>query len=277
MHAVLIVAAKEFRDGLRNRWVLAITAVYGLLSLGLAYFGAAAAGTIGFTSLATTIVSLASLATFLIPLIALFLGYDTVVGEESQGTLLLLLTYPLSRVQLLAGKFLGHGAILAVSAVAGFGVAGVVIGFLSSAQVPARELWSAFAFFVLTATLLGWAFLGMAHAISAVAAEKSTAAGLALVLWFLLVLIFDMGLLGALVATGGTIGADVFPYLLLLNPTDVFRLANLTGFEAARTYSGLIAMGVEAAFTPGMLLVIMVLWVIGPFLLAATLFQRREV
>ena len=85
MNTVLIVAHKEFRDGLRNRWAFAITVIFALFALGLAYFGAAASGQVGFTSLATTIVSLASLAIFLIPLIALLLAYDSIVGEESRG------------------------------------------------------------------------------------------------------------------------------------------------------------------------------------------------
>ena len=65
MNAILIIAGKEFRDGLRNRWVLAITLVFAFLAIGLAYFGASASGMVGLTSLSTTIISLASLAIFL--------------------------------------------------------------------------------------------------------------------------------------------------------------------------------------------------------------------
>ena len=48
MNNVLIVAGKELRDGLRNRWLLAITVVFAGLALGIAYFGAAASGKVGF-------------------------------------------------------------------------------------------------------------------------------------------------------------------------------------------------------------------------------------
>ena len=44
MNAVWIVALKEFRDGLRDRWIVAITVIFCLLAVGLAYFGAAASG-----------------------------------------------------------------------------------------------------------------------------------------------------------------------------------------------------------------------------------------
>lgn len=275
MSAVLIVAGKEFRDGLRNRWVIAITVVFALLSLGLAYFGAAASGRVGFTSLDTTIISLASLAIFVVPLIALLLAYDTVVGEEEQGTLLLLLTYPLGRVQLLAGKFLGHAGIIGISSLLGFGIAGVVM-VMFSAEVDPRQLFGAYSYFILSVCMLGLVFVAFAHLISVLASEKTRAAGLALLVWFLFVLIFDLALLGALVATQGKVGADVFPWLLLLNPTDVFRLANLAGFDAVQAHAGLSMIATPAIMQPGFLLGVLALWIAAPLGIAAWLFSRRQ-
>jgi Cu-processing system permease protein len=274
MHEILTVARKEFRDGLRNRWVLAITIIFALFALGLGYFGAAASGQVGFTSLDTTIVSLASLAIFVIPLIALLLAYDTVVGEEELGTLLLLLSYPLSRFQILFGKFVGHATVLAMSTVLGFGVAGVVIAAVTG-QLLAPELWRALGFFIASATLLGWVFIAFAYLVSTIASEKSRAAGLALIVWFFFVLVFDLGLLGILVGTQGAVSAQVFPYLLLLNPADVFRLANLAGFEAAQAYSGLISVATAQLFRPSLLLGVLTIWTVLPFSVAALLFQRR--
>ena len=103
MNAVWNMARKEFSDGLRNRWLLAISLLFGVLAIGIAWLGAAASGQLGFTSVPATIASLASLATFLMPLIALLLAYDAIVGEDESGTLLLLLTYPLGRGQILLG------------------------------------------------------------------------------------------------------------------------------------------------------------------------------
>ena len=277
MNAILIIAGKEFRDGLRNRWVLAITLVFAFLAIGLAYFGASASGMVGFTSLSTTIISLASLAIFLIPLIALLLAYDAIVGEEEQGTLLLLLTYPLRRSQLLTGKFLGHASIMAASTLLGFGIAAVLIALLTG-EILDAELWQAFGLFILTATLLGWVFIAMAYVASVTVSEKSRAAGIALILWFLFVLIFDMLLLGGLVISKGAAGGDWLAYLLLLNPTDVFRLANLAGFEAVSNYTGLAHMtSASPLFEPFALTGILLIWVIVPFLLALWLFNKRRI
>ena len=82
MNQIWNIAHKEFKDGLRNRWMLFITLLFALLAIGISWFGAAAAGQVGFTNLPATIASLASLATFLMPLIALLLAYDAIVGEE---------------------------------------------------------------------------------------------------------------------------------------------------------------------------------------------------
>jgi len=275
MNAILTVARKEFRDGWRNRWVLAITAIFALFALGIAYFGAAASGMVGFTSLSTTIVSLSSLVIFLIPLIALLLGYDSIVGEEEQGTLLLLLSYPLSRSQLLLGKLVGQGGILAAATIIGFGAAAVVITLFSD-EVAGVALWRAFAAFIFSATLLGWAFLALAYLISVVATEKARAAGIALLVWFFFVLIFDLVMLGALVAAGSSTATDWLPWLLLLNPTDVFRLINLTGFETAKAYTGLTAIAGADLFSPRLLTAILVAWVAVPLAAAIWFFRRRH-
>ncbi len=74
----------------------------------------------------------------------------------------------------------------------------------------------------------------------------------------------------------GAAGGDWLAYLLLLNPTDVFRLANLAGFEAARSYTGLAHLTVGPLFEPAALTGMLLLWVIGPLLSALWLFNRRQ-
>lgn len=273
MNVVFSVADKEFRDGIRNRWVLSICVIFAVLAMGLAYFGAAAAGKVGFTSLSSTIVSLASLAVFIIPLIALMLAYDGIVGEEESGTLLLLMTYPLSRWQLLLGKMLGQGAIMAFSTCIGFGSSAIMMGFFSD-STSWSELLGPYLVFISSAILLGWIFIAMAYVISASVSEKSKAAGIALIVWFLFVLVFDLGLLGLLVTTQGDVNSTIFPYLLLLNPTDIFRLVNITYF-AEQNLSGLLAIAQQTEFTLYSLFTGLALWLVIPSILAMLIFKRR--
>jgi Cu-processing system permease protein len=273
MNAILSVATKEFRDGLRNRWVLSICLIFAVLATGLAYFGGAAAGQVGFTSLSTTIVSLASLAVFIIPLIALMLAYDGLVGESESGTLLLLLTYPLSKWQLLLGKVAGQGGIIAFSTFIGFGISALIMWIFS--ETTFAEMFAPYSFFILSATLLGWIFIAFAYVISALVSEKSKAAGLALIVWFVFVLVFDLSLLGLLVSTQGDVNENVFPYLLLLNPTDVFRLINISYF-ADQQLTGLMAIAKHTEFSTIQLMMVLLGWFIAPLSLALFIFNRRS-
>jgi len=274
MSPIWNMARKEFCDGLRNRWLLAISLLFAVLAIGIAWLGAAAAGQLGFTSIAATIASLASLATFLMPLIALLLAYDAIVGEDESGTLLLLLTYPLGRGQILLGKFVGHGLILALATVLGFGCAMLAIALLVDDVQLGLLLW-AFGRFMLTSTLLGWVFLGLAYGLSSLCAEKSTAAGLALGVWFFFVLVFDLALLALLVVGKGQFSPRGLPWLLLLNPTDVYRLINLSGFASGTQSMGVMALGSDLGVAPLALWACLLAWVGVPLALAYTLFRRR--
>jgi len=276
MNAIWNIARKELSDGLRNRWLLAISLLFAVLAVGIAWLGAAASGQVGFTSIPATIASLASLATFLMPLIALLLAYDAIVGEDEGGTLLLLLTYPLGRGQILLGKFLGHGMILGLATLIGFGCAALAIGVLVDNVELGMLAW-AFGRFMLSSTLLGWVFLAFAYVLSSAVSEKSSAAGLALGVWFLFVLVFDLALLAVLVLSQGKFNPELLPWLLLLNPTDVFRLINLSGFEAATNTVGVMALGADLPVSRALLWLCLLLWAGLGLAVAYLLFRRREI
>ncbi len=268
------IARKELSDGLRNRWLLAISLLFAVLAVGIAWLGAAASGQLGFTSIPATIASLASLATFLVPLIALLLAYDAVVCEDEGVTLMLLLTYPLGRGQLLLGKFVGHGLILALATLIGFGCAALAIAVLVKDVELGLLVW-AFGRFMLSSTLLGWVFLAMAYVLSSKVTEKSSAAGLALGVWFAFVLVFDLALLALLVLSQGKFSPDLLPWLLLLNPADVYRLINLSGFADSGTAAGVMALGGDLPIGGWWLWLCLLLWVGVPLLLAYWVILRR--
>ena len=273
MNQIWNIARKEFSDGLRNRWLLAISLLFAVLAVGIAWRGAAASGQLGFTSIPATIASLASLATFLMPLIALLLAYDAIVGEDEGGTLMLLLTYPLGRGQILLGKFVGHGLILALAVLIGFGCAMLAIAALVENIEIGLLLW-AFGRFMISSTLLGWVFLALAYVLSSKVGEKSSAAGLALGVWFLFVLVFDLVLLALLVLSEGKFNPELLPWLLLFNPADIYRLINLSGFEGGNAM-GVLALGSDLPLPTAALWLCLLLWVGVSLLLAYGVFRRR--
>ena len=198
MSPIWIITGKEVRDSLRNRWVLAATLLLAALALSLGFLGSSPTGSVKADPLTITVVSLSSLSIFLIPLIAMLLAYDAVIGEIERGTMALLLSYPVSRWQVLVGKFIGHLIILTLATTAGYGLAGIALQLAHGGLDIAA--WKPFALLIVASVLLGAAFLAMGYLISAKVKERGTAAGIAIGVWLFFVVIFDMALLGILVA-----------------------------------------------------------------------------
>lgn len=274
MNNILIIARKEIQEGLRNRWVLAVTLLLASLALTLSFLGSAPTGNVGAGRLDIVIVSLASLTIFLIPLIALLLAHDAIVGEMERGTLLLLLSYPIGRRQIVLGKFIGHTLILSVATLVGYGAAGAAL-IAAGAPVSASS-WTSFACMIGSSILLGAVFTAIGYLVSASVSQRSTAGGIALGIWLFFVIIYDMGLLGALVSTKGEgFSPGLLSALLMANPTDAYRLLNL-GSEAAGSVSAMSGVAAGSLLTPQLLVVSLLLWAAIPLSLAIARFSRRE-
>ena len=274
MTALAAVAGHEVLAGIRNRWMLAASLLLGVLALTLAFVGSAPGGAVAASPLAITVVSLSSLSVFLVPLIGLLVSYDTLVGEIERGTMPLLMTHPVTRWRIVLGKFAGQVAILAVATVAGFGVAALITGLGDGGDA---EAWGAFGVMVGGSILLGAAFIALGTLFSAVVAERGTAAGVSAAAWLVFVVLFDMALLAILVADEGhVVSGELFRVLLLLNPTDVYRMLTLAGSETVGALSGMAGVSAQAAFGHAILLPVMALWIALPLALAGLLFGRKE-
>lgn len=265
------LAHKEFRDHVRSRWVLAVSVIFAVFALAIAYLGTAQEGAVGFRGMEVTLVSLTSLAIYLVPLIALLLGYDCIVGERERGSLDLLLTMPITRLELLLGKYLGLAAALAFATVAGFGAVGLVLSY----GIGLSALL-AYGTFMLTTLAMGFAFLSIALLVSTYARDKIVATGASMVLWFGFVLIYDLLLVGALVVTQGRYLGNAFPLLLLLNPADIYRLLNVIGMESVRQYYGLATVVPDGFASPAWMWLAMLAWITLPLVLAYLRLARRS-
>jgi Cu-processing system permease protein len=275
MTNVLIIAGKEIQEGLRNRWVLATTLLLAALALTLTFVGSAPTGTVGAGALDVVVVSLSSLTIFLVPLIALLISHDAIVGDVERGTMLLLLSYPVGRGQVLLGKFTGHLAVLAFATILGYGAAAAAL--TATGSEVSNASWLAFAAMIGSSILLGAVFVAIGYLASALVGQSGMAAGIAIGVWLLLVLIYDMALLGLLVVDQGqTITSGVLNVLLLLNPTDVYRLFNLTGSANIGAFSGMAGLAGNIALEPWLLLAALVAWSAVPLGIAAVVLSRRE-
>jgi Cu-processing system permease protein len=275
VNAIIILAQKELRDGLRNRWIAMTILVLTALSLSLYFLGSAAIGTTKADSLVVTLVNLVSLSVYLLPLIALMLSFDALVGEFEQGTMLLLAAYPIARWQIVAGKFLGHMLILLLAILVSFGGVGLVV--LLSSDNAAQD-WAAYGWMMASSWLLGGVFVALGYFISMLVRERATAVGAAVGAWLSLVVLYDLALLAALLADKEQkISEQLLTTLLMVNPTDAYRVFNLTLTDSVSQVVGLTDIAVRAGVVPGISLLVLGVWMLTGVSATIALLYRREI
>ena len=144
-----------------------------------------------FTAGRSSLLSLLAILGILIPLVAIGLGFDAVNGEHNRRTLSRILSQPIYRDALLAGKFLAALATLGISLVClwllviGLGI--ILLGVPPSAEEIIRSL----AFLFVTLAYAG-IWLALAILFSIIFRSAATAALVALGLWLFLTLIWPM-------------------------------------------------------------------------------------
>ena len=156
------VAAKDVRDAGRSKTIWLVVGVLGLLFLVLigADFLTGSDLFNDFTDFVTTIVSFPG---FLVPLIALLLGYKSVIHERVSGSIVLSLSFPHSRRDLIAGTFVGRGIVLLAPVLGTLVVVGLLGAFL---YPPSGSELLGFGWLVLITALFGLGFLAVAIALS---------------------------------------------------------------------------------------------------------------
>ncbi len=274
MKMLWILAMKELRDGLRNRWIAAAIIVLGTLALALSLLGSAPTGSVKASAMDISIISLASLSVYLIPLIALMLSFDALVGEFERGTMMLLLTYPVARWQVIMGKFLGHVLILFIAIFAGYGGAMLILSLVNGSSMAG---WQAYVSMMFSSLLLGASFIALGYLISVLVKERATAAGTAIGLWLVFVVLYDLLLFGLLLVDDGQlIGQQLFSMLMLISPTDTYRILNLSMFDGVSQAAGIAGIASEAGLDANLLISILLFWIVAPLAATLLVFQRRE-
>ena len=273
MNEIMAIAKKEVMDNWRNKWLIAVSAIFMILTLVISYFGSM--GSAGWKDLNTTIGGMIALVQILVPIIGLMLGYATIAGEKERGSLALLLSYPVSRVEILIGKFLGLGAVLAIANIAGFGVAGIVIGI----NVKGVQ-WGAYFVFIFASILLGLVFISISMLFSCIFKKRSTALGGAIFLWFLFTMIWGTILSGSLIAKYGFSAmmnevwmAPTWYYIAsIINPISAFSVLvsiNVTPISTHLTRY-------PSFYTTPVTLLILLSWITISLVLAYYLFTKKD-
>jgi Cu-processing system permease protein len=271
-HRVGVIAREEFRQALESRWLFGFTALLAALVLGLSFFGMAQSREVGFQGFARVTLSLMNLVLFIVPLTGLMLGVTSVTGGS--GALPLLLAQPVSRREVLAGKLVGLGGALTVAQLVGFGGGGVVVA-LSAGADQVRG------FAVLTglSIALGWLMVSTSLMIAVLRPDRLKAMSTALFLWLLLVVAYDLVVLGATTLLGGLPLQRVLVPALLLNPVDIARVLTTLAVGSGALFGPTSAVLMKLSGTNvgiGIGVLVLVVETIVPAAIAMWVFERRD-
>jgi Cu-processing system permease protein len=269
---IAAIAREEYRRALETRWLFAFTAAFAALVLGLSYFGLAQGREIGFQGFARVTLSLMNLVLLVVPLTGLMLGVASIAGGGD--ALPMLLAQPVSRVEVLAGKYAGLGAALSAAQALGFGGGGVVVAL----QAGTDHLPGFVALTVLS-LVLGWLSVAAAMCIAVLAGDRVKALSVALLAWLGAVVAYDLAVLGATAMLSGLPLESVLVPALLVNPVDLTRVMVTIAVGSGALFGPTSAVLAKTFGTGGGIALgaaVLAIETVIPLLVAAFVFRRRD-
>ena len=273
---LLLCARQELILALRSRWTQMFAVLFALLSLAVAGSGYILSGGSGVQDFARTAASLVQLVLLLVPLTSIVIGVLSLVPER--GAAELLFSQPVRRRSILLGKLLGLFQALVAAQALGFGAAGIVV-FSRAGE----EGLGGFLLVALVSAALTAVFLGIAALVSggSTGRKRPRALALALVIWFGMVVLFDVTALGVASLLPSGIASRVLVVSAIVNPVDAARTGALLGAEGTSAFGAAslafrrITGGWEYAglFLAASLLV----WMVVPVILAVGRLRRSDI
>lgn len=224
------VAKKEFQDTVRSRLIWVLSAIFVVIFalpafLGLYFDLGTLAQQQGQTLTTDAFFRIATrFGSALVPIIAIVVGYASVVGERESGSLKVLLSLPFSRRDVVLGKVLGRSAVVAAPILLGFVVSVLVLLPAGVGVSPVGFVLGA----ALTA-LLGVVFVALAVGFSAAAStsRRAIVGTVGVYVYFFLFWNSFASAVGSLLrryleaSVASTLQISLF--LKLLNPTQAYQ------------------------------------------------------
>jgi Cu-processing system permease protein len=270
LHTIWIIAQKELRDSLRNRWLWLYTIAFAGLALALSSVSMSSAGYGGFSGFGRTAASLINAVLLFVPLIGLTVGAGTLAPERERGTLTYLMAQPVTRAEVIFGKYLGAVLAISVALSLGFGAAGLALANRGAANA------GTYLQMVGLAWLLALAALSIGMLISMLSKRAAMASGATMVVWLVLVFLGDLAVMSAALAIHFNV--QTLLGLTMLNPLQVFKVAAIYGLQAsleALGPAGLYAVRTFGSWLMPLLIGWLAIWVVAPLGLTAVLFVRK--
>ncbi len=274
--SLLAVARKDFADARRSRGLIALAVLFVIMGVG---------GTFLYTILPTMDPSmepvtadglyffLGQISTVFIAISALVLSYKAIAGESESGSAKLLLGLPHSRLDVFLGKVLGRSAVMVVGLLLGLlATFGIAMALIEGMTVMG------FGLFVMVTLAFGLVYVTLFVSISASTTSTTRAATVAIGLFVVLELFWDVVVFAAaFVSNGFAAPADgVMPTWVLA----------LSGFEPSMAYGNAVSWvsnwtagtSVAVPFFQQLwfALVVLAVWALIPAFIGYTRYNRAD-
>lgn len=266
------VALRELRDAMRSRWFVLYTIAFTVLGLAVSFVSAAGTGGTGLSGFGRTTAGLINLVLLVVPLMALTAGAGTIASDRERGMLAYLLSQPLTRGELLIGKFIGLAGALLASITLGLGACALVLAWRGMRTDPSSILWLAGLSF-----LLAMGMLSVGMLISVLARRASIAVGTAIFTWLALVFVSDLALMAGAIALRMRI--EQLFVLSALNPLQVFKMWSLHAIDASLDVLGPAGLYATEEYGDRLHLIFaacLSAWIVAPLAAAWVAISRRS-
>jgi len=254
---MLKIAKYIILDIIRSKVLLAYTLL--LLAISLTIFMSDADVTKGLVSITTIIL-------IIVPLVSIV--YATTYYFNASEFTEMLVSQPISRRDILLGKFIGISCSILVAFIIGVCIPVSIFAFSATGIT-----------LMVTGCLLTLSFISLAFLTSTLTRDKAKGIGLALMLWFYFSIIFDGLVLLFLYSFSDYPLEKAMIVLTALNPIDLARIlillqldiSALMGYTGA-LYQQFFGGGAGIVFS----LLMQLLWIVIPLLFALKIFKKKD-
>jgi Cu-processing system permease protein len=254
---MLKIAKYIIFDIVRSKVLLAYTLL--LMAISLTIFMSDADVTKGLVSITTVIL-------VIVPLVSIV--YATTYYFNASEFTEMLVSQPISRRNILLGKFIGISSSILVAFIIGVCIPVSIFAFSATGIT-----------LMASGGLLTLSFVSLAFLTSTITRDKAKGIGLALMLWFYFSIIFDGLVLLFLYSFSDYPLEKAMIVLTALNPIDLARIlillqldiSALMGYTGA-LYQQFFGSGAGIIFS----LLMQSIWIIVPLLLALKIFKKKD-
>ena len=269
MNKILLISKMSFQESIRNKWVINFSLGFALLAFLFSYVGSSETAT--FSSFDRTSATLLNMMMLFIPLLGFTLGAQSIAGDREGGSLMFLLSQPITKGHYFWGKALGCIWALSLAITIGLAVAAVGVALSGAEKIFSFViLWISALFFIVVCVSIGMIF-------SVFASNRGRAIGTAIFAWLGFSVLSDLGLMA--MAQILRLRSEAIVGLTLFNPMEVFKILTIRMLSSNLEVLGMGGLYLDnlwGAWLPYLLIIWLCLFSLITILIARWIFSLQD-